>query len=146
MRRLCNYGYQGNIKEKFIKIGKFSVFEGGQSHYLAAYSEQERALWLEAIQLAGYETTRSHLIALQQQLELKKGHDPNLSVNMVRLRKGQSLDPSEVPLCEIALACDNLLCDGHGRSPNPVLVARVFIPAEAVWLKYANTEVVQVLF
>ncbi|CAH0392332.1 unnamed protein product [Bemisia tabaci] len=124
-------------------FGFHIVFEGGQSHYLAAYSEQERALWLEAIQLAGYETTRSHLIALQQQLELKKGHDPNLSVNMVRLRKGQSLDPSEVPLCEIALACDNLLCDGHGRSPNPVLVARVFIPAEAVWLKYANTEVVQ---
>ena len=55
-----------------------------------------------------------------------------------------SSDPSELPLCEISLACDNLLCDGHGRPPNPVLVVHVYIPADGVWIKYAKTEVVEV--
>jgi inositol polyphosphate-4-phosphatase len=53
-------------------------------------------------------------------------------------------DPSELPLCEISLACDNLLCDGHGRPPNPVLIVHVYMAAEAVWIKYARTEVVEV--
>lgn len=53
-------------------------------------------------------------------------------------------DPSELPLCEISLACDNLLCDGHGRPPNPVLVVHVYIPTDAVWVKYAKTEVIEV--
>lgn len=55
-------------------------------------------------------------------------------------------DPSELPLCEISLACDNLLCDGHGRPPNPVLVVHVYIATDAVWIKYARTEVVEVSF
>lgn len=55
-------------------------------------------------------------------------------------------DPSELPLCEISLACDNLLCDGHGRPPNPVLVVHVYNAADAVWIKYARTEVVEVSF
>ena len=53
-------------------------------------------------------------------------------------------DPSELPLREISLSCDNLLCDGHGRPPNPVLVIHVYIPTDAVWIKYAKTEVVEV--
>jgi hypothetical protein len=53
-------------------------------------------------------------------------------------------DPSELPLCEISLACDNLLCDGHGRPPNPVLVVHVYISTDMVWIKYAKTEVVEV--
>jgi hypothetical protein len=53
-------------------------------------------------------------------------------------------DPSELPLCEISLACDNLLCDGHGRPPNPVLIIHVYIPTDVVWIKYAKTEVVEV--
>lgn len=43
----------------------------------------------------------------------------------------------------MSLACDNLLCDGHGRSPNPVLVVHIFIPSHRVWVKYAKTEVVE---
>lgn len=34
------------------------------------------------------------------------------------------------------------MCDGHGRSPNPVIVASVFMPSESVWINYANTEVI----
>lgn len=54
------------------------------------------------------------------------------------------LDPAEVPMCEISLACDNLLCDGHGRPPTPVLEIDVQSKSSKTWIKYARTEVVEV--
>jgi inositol polyphosphate-4-phosphatase len=45
-------------------------------------------------------------------------------------------------LCEICFSCDNLMCDGHGRSPNPAIVVSICIPSENVWINYANTEVI----
>ena len=51
---------------------------------------------------------------------------------------------SELPLCEISLACDNLLCDGHGRSPNPTIVADVYMQGVKVWVQYARTEIIDV--
>ncbi|KAK7792356.1 hypothetical protein R5R35_009959 [Gryllus longicercus] len=119
------------------------VFEGGLSQHLAAYSEGERDAWLQSIQLASYDCMRSQLLALQQRMELRRGQDPDLDVHMWRIRRGHTVDPSELPLCEISLACDNLLCDGHGRPPNPVLVVHVYIPMDGVWIKYAKTEVVE---
>ncbi|XP_063239425.1 inositol polyphosphate-4-phosphatase type I A isoform X2 [Bacillus rossius redtenbacheri] len=119
------------------------VFDGGASQHLAARSEPERDAWLQAVQLAGYECMRSQLLALQQRLERRRGHRPDLDVRMWRLRKGSSLDPSEVPLCEVTLSCDNLLCDGNGRPPNPVLIVHVCLQPDGVWAEYARTEVVQ---
>ncbi|KAK9500917.1 hypothetical protein O3M35_002081 [Rhynocoris fuscipes] len=86
---------------------------------------------------------RSKLVELQQKIEMKRGHDPDLDVHMWRLRRGNTIDPSELPICEVSLSCDNLLCDGHGRPPNALVIAHVFIPSAAVWLKYSSTEVVQ---
>ncbi|XP_075229404.1 inositol polyphosphate-4-phosphatase type I A isoform X2 [Lycorma delicatula] len=117
------------------------VFDGGLSQHIAAHSEQERDAWLEAIQLGSYESMRSQLLALQQRMELRRGQDPDLDIQMWRLRRGQHLDPCELPLCEISLACDNLLCDANGRPPNPVLLVQVYLPQEGVLLKYAKTEV-----
>ncbi|PNF15691.1 hypothetical protein B7P43_G14251, partial [Cryptotermes secundus] len=119
------------------------VFEGGLSQHLAAYSEGERDAWLQAIQLASYDCMRSQLLVLQQRMELHRGQDPDLDVHMWRIRRGHTVDPCELPLCEISLACDNLLCDGHGRPPNPVLVVHVYFATDAVWIKYARTEVVE---
>lgn len=47
-------------------------------------------------------------------------------------------------MCEISLACDNLLCDGHGRPPTPVLEIDVQSKSSKTWIKYARTEVVEV--
>lgn len=47
-------------------------------------------------------------------------------------------------MCEVSLACDNLLCDGHGRPPNPVLEVDVQLKRSKTWIKYARTEVVEV--
>lgn len=54
------------------------------------------------------------------------------------------LDISEVPLCESAISCDNLLCDGHGRSPNPSVVVQISGPNRTNWIKYCRTEVIEV--
>lgn len=51
---------------------------------------------------------------------------------------------SELPVCEVSLACDNLLCDGHGRPPNPTLAVDVYMPSAKLWVSYGHTEVVEV--
>jgi inositol polyphosphate-4-phosphatase len=51
----------------------------------------------------------------------------------------------EIPICESALSCDNLLCDGHGRPPNPTIVIQVTTPHCPGWIKYGRTEVIEVI-
>ena len=72
------------------------VFEGGLSQHLAAYSEGERDAWLQAIQLASYDCMRSQLLALQQRMELHRGQDPDLDVEMWRIRRGHTVGMSYV--------------------------------------------------
>lgn len=45
-------------------------------------------MWLEAIQIYSYNYVRSQLVSLQEQLEMKQAHDPDLDVQMWRIRKG----------------------------------------------------------
>ncbi|XP_039764060.1 inositol polyphosphate-4-phosphatase type I A-like isoform X2 [Pararge aegeria] len=51
------------------------------------------------------------------------------------------LNMNEVPLCELALSCDNLLCDTHGRPPSPVIVVYVKY-SKGLCIKYGTTEIV----
>lgn len=50
---------------------------------------------------------------------------------------------NEIPLCELALSCDNLLCDAHGRPPSPVVVVYVTYN-KGLCVRYSSTEVVDV--
>lgn len=54
------------------------------------------------------------------------------------------LDVGEVPICETAISCDNLLCDGNGRPPNPSVVIEVTAQNRPGWIKYGRTEVIEV--
>lgn len=115
---------------------------------------------MESIRAASYEGIRAELHALRQCIERKRNHRSNIDINMWRIQKGQTigisswgnkcvllkflLDIVELPLCEVSLSCDNLLCDGHGRPPNPTLVIDVFMPSMKVWVHYARTEIVEV--
>ncbi|XP_050541345.1 inositol polyphosphate-4-phosphatase type I A isoform X2 [Daktulosphaira vitifoliae] len=117
------------------------VFENGICQQIGARTELERDSWFEALKQANYDTMRARLLNLRKQLEEKR--KPELDIDMWRLRKNQpKLDLARAPLCEICFSCDNLVCDGHGRSPNPVIVVSLFIPCEKIWINYANTEVV----
>ncbi|XP_054012614.1 inositol polyphosphate-4-phosphatase type I A isoform X1 [Hylaeus anthracinus] len=126
-----------------IPYGFSIVFDGGLFQALGANSAEERDSWLQALQLASYECMRSQLLALRQRIEAFSGHKQDTDIQMLRLQRGISADPAEIPMCEMSLACDNLLCDGHGRPPNPVLEVDVQTKGSKTWIKYAKTEVVE---
>lgn len=55
-----------------------------------------------------------------------------------------SKDFTEVPICESAISCDNLICDAHGKAPNPSIVVQVRVK-NGGWIKYGRTEVSEVV-
>ncbi|XP_044587936.1 inositol polyphosphate-4-phosphatase type I A isoform X1 [Cotesia glomerata] len=126
-----------------IPYGFSIVFEGGLYQQLGANSSEERDAWLQALQLASYEFMRNQLLALRERIESSSGHKNDTDIHMLRLQRGIETDPAEIPVCEISLSCDNLLCDGHGRPPNPVLEIDVQVAKSPTWIKYARTEVVE---
>ncbi|XP_058799632.1 inositol polyphosphate-4-phosphatase type I A isoform X2 [Phymastichus coffea] len=126
-----------------LPYGFSIVFDGGVYQQLGANTPQERDSWLQALQLASYECMRSQLLALRQRMETTSGHKHDTDIQMIRLKRGVISDPAEIPMCEISLACDNLLCDGHGRPPNPVLEVDVQTCHTKMWVKYARTELVE---
>ncbi|XP_046586824.1 inositol polyphosphate-4-phosphatase type I A isoform X2 [Neodiprion lecontei] len=126
-----------------IPYGFSIVFDGGLFQQLGANSSEDRDSWLQALQLASYECMRSQLLALRQRIEACSGHKHGTDIQMMRLQQGITTDPAEIPICEVSLACDNLLCDGHGRPPNPVLEIDILAHRSNTWIKYARTEVVE---
>lgn len=57
----------------------------------------------------------------------------------------KSVDIAEVPICETVISCDNLLCDGHGRPPNPTVIVQISDPSRLSWIRYGRTEVIEVV-
>lgn len=57
-----------------------------------------------------------------------------------------SPDIAEVPVCETVISCDNLLCDGHGRPPNPTVIVQISEPNRLSWIRYGRTEVIEVMY
>ncbi|XP_066249829.1 inositol polyphosphate-4-phosphatase type I A isoform X1 [Euwallacea similis] len=121
----------------------YLVFDGGLCQALASTTEYERTSWMEAIRSASYEGVRAELNALRQCIERRRHQKPNVDLQTWRLQQNQTLDISEVPMYEMAMACDNLLCDGHGRPPNPTLVVDVYMAAQKTWVQYGRTEIIE---
>ncbi|KAF5286113.1 hypothetical protein FQA39_LY16396 [Lamprigera yunnana] len=121
----------------------FLVFDGGLCQALAATSDLDRSSWMQAIKAASYEGIRAELHALQQCIERKRNHRPVTDLHMWRIQRQHMLDMSELPLCEVSLACDNLLCDGHGRPPNPTLLVDIYMSVAKVWVQYGHTEIIE---
>lgn len=86
---------------------------------------------------------KRRLQLLQERLDQKRGTVQDIDIEMWRLQSDTRVNINEVPICETALACDNLLCDGHGRPPNPSIVVHVTIPGQGGWTKYGHTEVIE---
>ncbi|XP_049819247.1 inositol polyphosphate-4-phosphatase type I A isoform X2 [Aethina tumida] len=121
----------------------YLVFDGGLCQALASTSDVERSSWMDAIRTASYEGVRAELNALRQCIERRRSHKPNIDLHTWRLQQAHVFDITEVPLCEISLACDNLLCDGHGMPPNPTLVVDVYMPSNKTWVQYGRTEIIE---
>ncbi|XP_050360803.1 inositol polyphosphate-4-phosphatase type I A [Nymphalis io] len=115
------------------------VWENGIFYRMATFHEAERASWLKAIQMAPYDVINSQIIALKEKLNKIRAVT---DITTYRLQKGIVLDTNEVPLCELALSCDNLLCDAHGRPPSPLIVVYVKY-SKGLCVKYGTTEIVE---
>ncbi|EFX86646.1 hypothetical protein DAPPUDRAFT_307906 [Daphnia pulex] len=96
---------------------------GGGDQRLAACSEGERDSWIEA-----------QVTSLQMQLK-KLQVAPTLTLN--------NPEVGEVPLMELAIACDNLRCDGHGWPPSPQAVLHYLVPQSFQWQQVGQTESVE---
>nr|XP_015834055.1 PREDICTED: type I inositol 3,4-bisphosphate 4-phosphatase [Tribolium castaneum] len=121
----------------------YLVFDGGLCQALASVSDTERSSWMDAIKSSSYEGIRAELNALRQCLERRRTHKPSVDLQTWRMQKAHVIDISEVPICEISLACDNLLCDGHGCPPNPTLVVDVHMHSAKLWVQYGRTEIIE---
>ncbi|CRL02356.1 CLUMA_CG015116, isoform B [Clunio marinus] len=131
--------------EAFEGYPFYIEFEDGLNQRLGASSEQERNDWVQALRMAGYDIMRAQLQYLREQIEKRRGsHRLDVDVDMHRLQSGnQVLDFTEVPICESAISCDNLICDAHGKPPNPSIVVQVRMSQNGGWIKYGRTEVIE---
>ncbi|XP_023937992.2 inositol polyphosphate-4-phosphatase type I A [Bicyclus anynana] len=114
------------------------IWENGICYKLASFYEAERTSWIKAIQAAPYPVINSQILMLKEKLNKIR---TTTDITMYRQQKGIVLDMNEVPLCELALFCDNLLCDTHGRPPSPVIVIYVKY-SKGLCIKYGTTEIV----
>lgn len=55
------------------------------------------------------------------------------------------LDILEIPICEISMTCDNLLCDMFGCRPTTFIVVEAFIINLKCWIQLGTTELIEVL-
>ncbi|XP_068617710.1 inositol polyphosphate-4-phosphatase type I A [Battus philenor] len=116
------------------------VWENGLWYRLATFHESERTLWVKAIQNAPYNLIHSQLIGLKERLNRIR---PIVDIATFRAQKGIIPDMTEIPLCELALSCDNLLCDAYGQPPSPLIVVYVRY-SKVMCIKYGTTEIVEV--
>uniref|UniRef100_A0A2M3Z0D9 phosphatidylinositol-3,4-bisphosphate 4-phosphatase n=1 Tax=Anopheles braziliensis TaxID=58242 RepID=A0A2M3Z0D9_9DIPT len=120
-------------------------FQDGMRQRFTANSEQERLEWMQAIGLAGYDMKRAQMKYLRGEIDRKRGMIHDVDIDMLRLQTGKEIDLNEVPICESVISCDNLLCDGNGKPPNPSVVVQVTSSNRSVsgWIKYGRTEVIE---
>ncbi|XP_053659315.1 inositol polyphosphate-4-phosphatase type I A [Anopheles marshallii] len=119
-------------------------FNDGLRQRFAANTQQERFEWMQAIGLAEYDIKRAQLKYLREQIDRHRGTIHDVDIDMLRLQTGKEIDLNEIPICESVISCDNLLCDGNGKPPNPSVVVQVTSNNRSSgWIKYGRTEVIE---
>ncbi|XP_057375635.1 inositol polyphosphate-4-phosphatase type I A-like isoform X2 [Daphnia carinata] len=107
---------------------------GGGNQRLAACSEGERDTWIEVLHMASYTYIQAQVTSLQLQLQKLMG---GLTVTTNNPEAG------EVPLMELAIACDNLRCDGYGLPPSPQAILHYRTTESFHWQQVGQTESIE---
>ncbi|XP_035219317.1 uncharacterized protein LOC118192452, partial [Stegodyphus dumicola] len=125
----------------------FQHDEVGQQ--LGAASEGERDSWIQSLHMASFEYMRSQLSSLKEKLKQLKGLDDN-DISQISSKRQRSFtsdasyDPQQYePFMELSICCDNLMCDGDGQPPNPLVIVAVNTHPSVKWQKFAQTEIVE---
>ncbi|XP_059080345.1 inositol polyphosphate-4-phosphatase type I A-like isoform X1 [Tigriopus californicus] len=132
-------------------FGIILKFGGGLQQHLATYTEQDRDAWTVALKSASHRTMKAHLQTLKQKIQTKLYGNPALASSasseeissLIAPKVPSVIDPSEAPIVEISLSCDNLLCDALGRAPSARLVIHTRNPPEILWKRVAQTEIAE---
>ncbi len=77
---------------------------------------------------------QAQVTSLQQQLKKLQGTQTHTFNNP---------EAGEVPLMELAIACDNLRCDGHGWPPSPQAALNFLVPESFHWQPAGQTESIE---
>ncbi|XP_035910435.1 inositol polyphosphate-4-phosphatase type I A isoform X2 [Anopheles stephensi] len=133
-----------NEQQEYDGYVFYLEFNDGLRQRFAANTQQERFEWMQAIGLAEYDIKRAQLKYLREQIDRHRGTIHDVDIDMLRLQTGKEIDLNEIPICESVISCDNLLCDGNGKPPNPSVVVQVTSNNRASgWVKYGRTEVIE---
>lgn len=120
-----------------------------QGLQMAAGCAGERESWMGALRKASYECVRLQVHMLRSKLHSRQREsDPGLYRGPRRAEGSAGAagkkDPLQnEPFLELGLACDNLHCDADGQPPSPVVVVMTGRPAQGLWSKFAQTEIVE---
>uniref|UniRef100_A0A182QHM5 phosphatidylinositol-3,4-bisphosphate 4-phosphatase n=1 Tax=Anopheles farauti TaxID=69004 RepID=A0A182QHM5_9DIPT len=137
-------GDQQQPQQEYDGYVFYLEFNDGLRQRFAANTQQERLEWMQAIGLAEYDIKRAQLKYLREQIDRNRGTIHDVDIDMLRLQTGKEIDLNEIPICESVISCDNLLCDGNGKPPNPSVVVQVTSNNRASgWIKYGRTEVIE---
>lgn len=118
------------------------VFQGGISYKFATLSLSDRDSLVKYLKRASFDHLKSQLSLLNSELlDRNSGPARQIDINIWRHMKKLTFDLNEVPMCELALSCDNLLCFPHGRPPSAMIVIHAKLPS-GDYIRYANTEVI----
>uniref|UniRef100_A0A0P5NVZ0 Type II inositol 3,4-bisphosphate 4-phosphatase n=1 Tax=Daphnia magna TaxID=35525 RepID=A0A0P5NVZ0_9CRUS len=107
---------------------------GGGNQRLAACSEGERDSWIEVLHMASYTYIRAQVTSLQLQLQKLVGGLTVITNNP---------EAGEVALMELAIACDNLRCDGYGLPPSPQAILHYRTTESFHWQQVGQTESIE---
>ncbi|PRD29681.1 UNVERIFIED_CONTAM: Inpp4a [Trichonephila clavipes] len=128
----------------------FTVFKQDEvSQQLGALTESERDSWIQALHMASFEYMQSQLSTLKAKLKEIKAINDNDSgvVSSKRQRSftaSSSYDPQQYePFMELSICCDNLMCDGDGQPPNPLVCVSINTLPSVKWTRFAQTEIVE---
>ncbi|GFY71964.1 inositol polyphosphate-4-phosphatase type I A [Trichonephila inaurata madagascariensis] len=119
------------------------------SQQLGALTESERDSWIQALHMASFEYMQSQLSTLKAKLKEIKAINDNDSgvVSSKRQRSftaSSSYDPQQYePFMELSICCDNLMCDGDGQPPNPLVCVSINTLPSVKWTRFAQTEIVE---
>ncbi|XP_054709004.1 inositol polyphosphate-4-phosphatase type I A-like [Uloborus diversus] len=143
----CNIRLDENPEVPYSFSLIFQNEELGQQ--LSATSEAERDSWIQALHMASFDYMRLQVSTLKEKLKQIKSKNDCISTSHIT-RKPRSFtsvvsyDPQQYePFMELSLCCDNLMCDGDGHPPNPVVCVSINTHPSVKWIKYAQTEIVE---
>ncbi|CAN8006870.1 unnamed protein product, partial [Ixodes hexagonus] len=137
----------------------FSLAFGSEDQGLqmAAGCAGERESWMGVLRGASYECVRLQVHMLRSKLHSRQRDScfsgkcfssSSKQSHLLSARKGECFDSCRWLLAVAdgrvyISACDNLRCDADGQPPNPLVVVMTGRPAQGLWSKFSQTEIVE---